>query len=809
MRAKDWSTTALGPVDAWPQSLKTIVGVLLTSRFAMWMGWGPDITFMYNDAYGKMTLGAKHPWALGRPSHEVWAEIWSEIRPRITRVLRDGEATWDQDLLLFLERSGYREETYHTFSYSPVRDDTSAIRGLLCVVSEETERVIGERRMGILRDTAAALAATATEAELFAALERALAGSRDLPFTLIYLLDDSGRCALVARSGIAATHPAAAAIVQLDDDAAPWPLAAAQGAPVVVELSDRVAPLPTGPWPEAPKHAIIAPIEQSGQGCAGVIVAGLNPYRPFDDAYRSFVDLFVGQIAAGLAKVRTYEEERRRATALAELDRAKTTFFSNVSHEFRTPLTLLMGPIEELQRMGDALPAKVQEQLDVSHRNSLRLLKLVNTLLEFSRIEAGRVRAQFEPVDLAAFTADLASTFRSAMDRAGLDYRVETRAAAAARLSRSRDVGEGRAEPGLQRVQVHAQRARPRPHRRRRRSRGADGRRHRRRHPGERAAAHLRTLPSCRRHAREKPRGLGNRAGAGAGARTAARRRAHGGEPGRAGDDVSRRPAVRPGAPAAGSDRAAPGCGGTGVSGVVRRRSDAVAAGRGWRGERRERRGRGSGRPAGRHCPCAARRRQPRHARLRAAAARRALGRGGGRKRAAGARRGAGAAPGPHRHRRDDAGARRLRAAAGAACRRVAAVHPGDHAVGPRRRGGAARGAGGVGRRLPDQAVHGPRSDRARRRAAGEGEGARPRAAARRADGEPLLERAGGDRAAARPRSRLRAGESALSRSRRRPRRRRPADSRGAAGARGSRHLRSARRRARHRASRSSAGRCG
>ena len=144
--------------------------------------------------------------------------------------------------------------------------------------------------MGLLRDTAAALAATATEAELFAALERALAGSRDLPFTLIYLLDDSGRRALVARSGIAATHPAAAAIVQLDDDAAPWPLAAAQGAPVVVELSDRVAPLPTGPWPEAPKHAIIAPIEQSGQGRAGVIVAGLNPYRPFDDTYRSFVE---------------------------------------------------------------------------------------------------------------------------------------------------------------------------------------------------------------------------------------------------------------------------------------------------------------------------------------------------------------------------------------------------------------------------------------------------------------------------------------------------------------------------------------
>ena len=123
IRDFDWATTPLGSPEHWPQSLKAPVRILLTSRFAMWMGWGPALTFLYNDAYGRMTLGKKHPWALGRPAHEVWAEIWREIGPRIEQVMETGVATWDEGLLLFLERSGYPEETYHTFSYSPLADD--------------------------------------------------------------------------------------------------------------------------------------------------------------------------------------------------------------------------------------------------------------------------------------------------------------------------------------------------------------------------------------------------------------------------------------------------------------------------------------------------------------------------------------------------------------------------------------------------------------------------------------------------------------------------------------------------------------
>src|SRR6185369_11840149 len=154
------------------------------------------------------------------------------------------------------------------------------------------------------------------------------------------------------------------------------------------------------------------------------LVAGISPRLVLDDGYRGFLDLAAGQIGRAIAAVRAFEEERRRAAALAEIDRAKTLFFSNVSHEFRTPLTLLLGPLEEL--LADpSMQVEQRARLTVAHRNSLRLLKLVNSLLDFSRIEAGKERAYFVPLDLASLTTDLASSFRSAMERAGLEFRVE------------------------------------------------------------------------------------------------------------------------------------------------------------------------------------------------------------------------------------------------------------------------------------------------------------------------------------------------------------------------------------------------
>ena len=425
MREKDWSATPLGPPDHWPQSLRAVVRILLTSRFAMWMGWGPELTFLYNDAYAEMTLGAKHPWALGRPSHEVWAEVWSAAGPRIEKVLTTGEATWDERLLLFLERSGYTEETYHTFSYSPIADDDGRIRGHLCVVTEETARVIDERRLALLKELGANLGLAKTESEVFRACERTLdTDPRPLPFTLSYLIDPGGTARLVSHSGL---PPSRLSQVQAlgQEMASRWGKLPDDGWDSAVVLpAAAFMDWPARPWDKPSSEMFVAPIRQSGQDAlAGVFVAGANPYRRADEKYRSFVNLFVGQLTAALATARVYQEERRRAEALAELDRAKTVFFSNVSHEFRTPLSLMLGPTEDALRSGER--ALAGEDLETVYRNQVRLLKLVNTLLDFSRIEAGRMKALFEPVDLAQLTADLASQFRSSIERGGLQLHVD------------------------------------------------------------------------------------------------------------------------------------------------------------------------------------------------------------------------------------------------------------------------------------------------------------------------------------------------------------------------------------------------
>ncbi|MDA0166534.1 SpoIIE family protein phosphatase [Solirubrobacter ginsenosidimutans] len=416
--AVDWEAHPLGPPEEWPRSLQTIVGVVLTSRFAMWMAWGPELTFFCNDAYRRDTLGKKYPWALGRSAREVWAEIWPDIGPRIETVMRTGIATWDEALLLFLERSGYVEETYHTFSYSPLADDDGRIAGMLCVVSEDTERVVGERRMATLRDLGTG-ASMLTVEEVLAAVSQPLAdNAHDVPFSLIHLFgEENGEAWLGRATGISPEHPAAAASA--------WPVAsAAAGSTELVELAFEA--LPTGAWDEPPVAALVLPLPQQGQGPpSGFLVAGLNRYRPLDDDYRAFLGLVAGQIAGGIASARAYGAERRRAEALAELDRAKTAFFTNVSHELRTPLTLLLGPAEDALIDTDTPLADPQRQrVDVINRNAQRLLKLVNTLLDFSRLESGQAQAHYEAVDLARYTAELASMFESAVQRAGLTLEI-------------------------------------------------------------------------------------------------------------------------------------------------------------------------------------------------------------------------------------------------------------------------------------------------------------------------------------------------------------------------------------------------
>jgi signal transduction histidine kinase/response regulator RpfG family c-di-GMP phosphodiesterase len=428
MRLRDWSETPLGDPRGWPQSLKTIVRVMLDSRYAMWMLWGPELTFFCNDAY-LPTVGLKRDWVLGARSDRVWEEIWPDIGPRIQQVLTHGTATWDEALQLFLERSGFLEETYHTFSYSPVYDDDSHIAGMLCVVTEVTDRVIGERRLRILRDLAGQRAHVESVDEACRRICEVLGQyPLDIPFGAIYLAGSgtSRRVAQLVPSG--ATSQAVLPESLDHSHELPWPVARlleTQQAQEVSGLPGLGIRIPAAPWPEAVQTALLIPLMGSGaQGMAGFAILGVSPRRPVDDACRSFLNLVAGQTAGFISDQQALQAERRRAEALAELNRAKTEFFSNVSHEFRTPLTLMLGPLEEAQAaVRAALPGQA-ENLEVAHRNAMRLLKLVNSLLDFSRLESGRVQANLAPLDLAAVTQDLASTFRSAIEKQGIAFSV-------------------------------------------------------------------------------------------------------------------------------------------------------------------------------------------------------------------------------------------------------------------------------------------------------------------------------------------------------------------------------------------------
>ncbi|HEY5808961.1 MAG TPA: ATP-binding protein [Povalibacter sp.] len=429
MRAWDWSATAIGPPASWPPSLRSMVRILLTSRYQMWIGWGKDLAFFYNAAY-RPTLGVKHPWAVGQPAREVWREIWGDIGPLVDHVLTTGEATYNEGMLLFLERSGFPEETYHTFSYSPLFDDAGAVAGLLCVVVEETDRIISARRLATLRKLASAASSVTDQEQLLRAVTEQLGDNpHDLPFTLLYLFDESGEHAtLVARSGIEPGHPAAPALMIAGENVWNVERLHSGSPPLVVEnAAQKIGEtLPAGAWPRPAVDALIVPIALQGSDrSAGFLIAGLNPYRKLDAAYRDFVTLLAGQIAGALTNARGFEQERRRAEALAEIDRAKTTFFSNVSHEFRTPLTLMLGPLEELMSPDERTAADARAQARVAHRNGMRLLRLVNSLLDFSRIEAGRINASYESTDLAAFSTEIASSFRSAIEKADMTLTVD------------------------------------------------------------------------------------------------------------------------------------------------------------------------------------------------------------------------------------------------------------------------------------------------------------------------------------------------------------------------------------------------
>ena len=304
MREQDWTQTSLGDPRHWPDALKIPLRMLLTSRFEMWLGWGPDLIFFYNDAYIP-TLGIKHPNMLGQPFREVWSEVYEDVADQV-ELVKSGKATWNKALLLLLERSGFPEETYHSFSYSPLFQADGSVGGLLCVVTEETARIISERRLETLRQLGAGLTAVRDMPGLHAAVQSAFSTNRrDFPFVEMRIADQVvGTEDVAVFEGVAGTS-----------------LRDAEVAGKYLALPpDRS--WPTGEWDRPPAEAIVIAIPELGTDKpAGLLVMGLNPYRGPNDDVANVVRLAAAQIAGAIANVVTLDNEKRRADRIWSVSR--------------------------------------------------------------------------------------------------------------------------------------------------------------------------------------------------------------------------------------------------------------------------------------------------------------------------------------------------------------------------------------------------------------------------------------------------------------------------------------------------------
>jgi signal transduction histidine kinase len=430
IRNFDWGSTPLGDPENWEQGLKTCVRIILTSAQPMFVWWGPSLINIYNDQYAHF-LGVKHPTALGAKASSVWKEVWDQLLPKIKSV-EQNEGTYDDSMLFIMERKGYQEEVYVSFCYSPVPGDDGTMKGLFCVCSDNTERIINERSLQTLRDLGAIVFDEKSLQVIYRNLGEALGkNNKDFPFAMVYNIDDEGNTATVTSSaGTNNKQYLLPAVIHLDaptKETQEFCQAYATNKITVAAINTGKQEIPKGEWKAAATQFVYIPITAVGSAHPYAIVfAALNPYRIFDNNFKQFCELIGERVSLEINKMLAIEVERKRAKELEQIDKAKTVFFSNISHEFRTPLTLILNPLEEMlnQPVSNLSPIEKQH-LETSHRNAMRLFRLVNTLLDFSRIESGRQQASYMLTDLVALTTNLAANFRAVIEKAGMQLIVK------------------------------------------------------------------------------------------------------------------------------------------------------------------------------------------------------------------------------------------------------------------------------------------------------------------------------------------------------------------------------------------------
>jgi len=375
MRAHDWSGSPLGSPRTWPQALRTVVGLLLNSKFPMFVAWGPELRLLYNDSYRDI-LGDKHPAALGGRFHDIWSEIWPDIEPLIGRALR-GEATYADRLYLVMNRHGYDEPTWFTFSYSPVRDETGVIAGMYCAVVEVTDQVLAEKYRNEENERLRGLFAQAP------GIMAVLRGPEH-----VFELTNQSYMQLVGHRPIVGKRAREAlpeivgqGFLELLDRVY------ATGEPFVGHaLPVRLQREPDGPLEERYIDFVYQPIRDENGQVNGIFVEGS------DVTARKLV-----------------EDELRAA------NRQKDQFLAMLAHELRNPLAPIMTAAQ-LLKLGRLEPRSVANASEIIVRQAEHMTDLVNDLLDVSRVTRGLVTLEKEELDLNVIVAAAVEQVRPLVD---------------------------------------------------------------------------------------------------------------------------------------------------------------------------------------------------------------------------------------------------------------------------------------------------------------------------------------------------------------------------------------------------------
>ncbi|RYF15030.1 MAG: PAS domain-containing sensor histidine kinase [Comamonadaceae bacterium] len=362
----DWAATALGPMEQWPQALRIAVSICLNSRFPMFVWWGPEAINIYNDAYVPI-LGQRHPAAFGAPAQRTWSDIWDVVGLQREAVMERGEATWNERVLLVMERNGFPEETWFTWSYSPIYDDDGRIGGLFCACTEETGRVHAERErdrlMRAAQDTARTLHTWFNNAPGFVALLR----GPDFVFEMV----NQAYYQLVGHRRLEGL-PAFDALPEMRD----------QG---YVELLQRV--YETG---------------EAFVGRAMRLEVQLTPDAPRVERFVDFIYQPVrdadGAVAGIFAQGHDVTEQVSATLALEDANRRKDEFLATLAHELRNPL----APIRQAALVAKASPDAKRQRwaLDVIERQVGHMALLLDDLLDVSRISRGKLELRLASVSL-------------------------------------------------------------------------------------------------------------------------------------------------------------------------------------------------------------------------------------------------------------------------------------------------------------------------------------------------------------------------------------------------------------------------